>query len=173
MAQLYQPIKGCLGDRDVTTPNVPVLDQQHVGPARFDPTFADSPTPSRLHRCRRAAACAGSRQRPRRHACLAPSTGRPGSGSSRHCGRWRDQRASTPVMAPAGNSEARSPVALLPLSPRQCTSRLTSKAVRSSKPMAVMPALVRAGPAALAVPCSSASSVPEQQSETCLIAVLG
>lgn len=173
MAQLYQPIKGCIGDRDVTIPNVPVLDQQHVRPARFDPTFADSPTPSRPHRCRRAAACAGRRSDRVGTRAVAPSTGRPASDSSRRCGRWRDQRASTPVMAPAGTSEARSPVALLPLSPRQCTSRLTNKAVRSSKPMAVMPALVRAGPAALAVPCSSASGVPEQQSETCLIAVLG
>lgn len=131
MAQLYQPIKGCLSGRDVTTPNVPVLDRQHVGPARFDPTFADSPTPPWLHRCRRAAACAGSRRSDRvgTHA-VALSTGRPGLGSSRRCGQWRDQRASTPVMVPVGTSEARSPVALLPLSPRQCTLHLTSKAMR-------------------------------------------
>jgi len=137
VAQLYHPIKGCLSGRDVTTPNVPVLDRQHVGPVRFDPTFADSPTPPWLHRCQRAAACAGSRRSDRVGTHAALSTGRPGSGSSRRCGQWRDQRASTPVMVPVGTSEARSPVALLPSSPRQCTLHLTSKqgyALRSPWP---------------------------------------
>ena len=43
MARLYQSIKDCVSDRDVTNPGVPALDQQHVGPSQFDQPFAESP----------------------------------------------------------------------------------------------------------------------------------